>query len=68
MDGDPIRTKKDKLIRQIMWQKKKLVFIPNNYLQNLTADQLENLPLDNLEMTAAQLKILLRANPNVAVG
>jgi hypothetical protein len=68
MDGDPIRTKKDKLIQQIMWQKDKLVFIPNNYLRNLTADQLENLPLDNLEMTAAQLRILLQANPNVPVG
>jgi hypothetical protein len=68
MDGDPIRTKKDKLIRQIMRQRDKLIFIPNTYLRNLNREQLENLPLDNLEMTAAQLKILLRANPNVMAG
>jgi hypothetical protein len=41
-----------------------LVHVPNNYLRNLNEEQLHNLPIDNLEMTAAQLQVLMKANPN----
>jgi hypothetical protein len=64
MDRDPIQTKKDKLIRQIIWKRNKLVHVPNNYLRNLNEEQLHNLPIDNLEVTAAQLQVLMKANPN----
>jgi hypothetical protein len=39
MDGDPIQTKKEKMIRQIIWKRNKLVYVPNNYLRNLNEEQ-----------------------------
>jgi hypothetical protein len=63
MDNNPIRTKKEKLIRKIMWQKAKVNFISNIYLQNLTEEQLHILPMENLEMTDAQLRVLIKGIP-----
>jgi hypothetical protein len=59
---DPLRTKKDKLMRKILWQKTKVDYFPNNYLRNLTEETLRGLPLENLKMTTSQFEILIRAN------
>jgi hypothetical protein len=54
--------KKSKLIDKIMWQKEKITYFPNRYLERLTWEDLQDLPLDNLLMTDCQIDILLRAS------
>jgi hypothetical protein len=62
LNDDPIRTKKDKLIAKIMWQKDKIKFFPNRYLRNLKKEDLHDLPMDNLIMTESQMEISIRAS------
>jgi hypothetical protein len=54
--------KKSKLIEKIMWQKNKVTYFPNRYLERLTREELQDLPLDNLMMTDCQLDILVCAS------
>jgi hypothetical protein len=46
----------------IMWHGDKLLNVCMNYLINLTEDQLQTLPLENLEMSSAQLFVLHSAH------
>jgi hypothetical protein len=44
---------------QKVWQ---ISNFPNNYLQSLTEDSLQGLPMENLKMTESQFQIWLRPN------
>jgi hypothetical protein len=61
-DQDSITKKKEKLVTKILWQKEKISFFPNRYLEKITRDDLQNFPLDNLLMTESQMDILVRAS------
>jgi hypothetical protein len=62
VNEDPLARRKEKIITKIMWQKDKIDYFPNRYLENLNMEDLQTLPLDNLIMTECQFDILIRAS------
>jgi hypothetical protein len=63
-NDNPMATRKEKLIRKIVYQKERIGYFPNRYLEQITAESLQGLPIDNLVMTASQIEVLMRASKN----
>jgi hypothetical protein len=65
-NDDPMATKKSKIVAKILWQKERIDYFPNRYLENLSEDDLLKLPMDNLVMTERQIEILVCASKRKA--
>jgi hypothetical protein len=59
-EGDQFKNQKDKLVDKIMWNKSKVVNFPSSYLNGITKEQIQDLPLGNLKMLDSQIQTLKR--------
>jgi ribonuclease HI len=61
-EGDQVQNQKDRLIAKIMWTKTKIINFPTSYLNNITEERIQDLPLGNLKMMDSQIQTLKRAS------